>query len=82
MIARMEEDLEREKNLKKLEYDENYYKAIGDLAKANALAQEKYALQLEKQGYSQAQIAEMAYGKESKKNNNKQTNIKKLRFAT
>ena len=69
MIATMEKDLEREKLLKQLDFNEEYYKAVGDMANANAIAQEKYALQLEKQGYSKDKIAKMAYGSNSQKSN-------------
>lgn len=62
-------DNERKILLERLDFNEEYYKAVGDMANANAIAQEKYALQLEKQGYSKDKISNMAYGSQSQKSN-------------
>ena len=60
---------QNDERIKYLEKMSKYYEMLGDKAKAATFANEATALELENQGYSKEQIADMQFGEERRKDN-------------
>lgn len=60
---------QNDERIKYLEKMSKYYEMLGEKAKAATFANEATALELENQGYSKEQIADMQFGEERRKDN-------------
>ncbi|MCI7362196.1 MAG: hypothetical protein MSH30_02550 [Campylobacter sp.] len=60
---------QNDERIKYLEKMSKYYEMLGDKAKAASFANEASALELENQGYSKQEIANMQFGKQRQKDN-------------
>ena len=60
---------QNDERIKYLEKMSKYYEMLGDKSKAATFANEATALELENQGYSKEQIADMQFGEERRKDN-------------
>ena len=60
---------QNDERIKYLEKMSKYYEMLGDKAKAATFANEATALELENQGYSKQEIADMQFGEERRKDN-------------
>ena len=60
---------QNDERIKYLEKMSKYYEMLGDKAKAATFANEATALELENQGYSKEQIADMQFGEQRQKDN-------------
>ncbi len=69
MITAKEADFERDSQIERLKSWEKYYKAVGDTHRANSARIQREALNMEKEGYTKEQTADMMFGEQTKKHN-------------
>jgi len=59
VIAKRSADYELEQQIERLTHWEKYYKAVGDMATANIMRQQRESLELSKQGYDKEEISQI-----------------------